>query len=135
MTAHVKVTSQLNWICWEIHGSPADFSRARSVAHRPILLTLNLSDNSPSDHLMITGRRLFGLRLELAPSGQISSRRPTGVPAEIIRAPGDHLRESRQSPLGENESCDCQPFTEWRLSVHRREPQQCPSGVHWVECL
>ena len=102
----IKLTSQLNWIC------QANFSPARSVARWPILLTLNHSDNSLSNHLTIADGRLFGRRPKLAPNGKISGRRPAGVPAEIVGAPSDHLRESRWSLLGENEPRNHRPFTQ-----------------------
>ena len=78
-----------------------------------IFLALNHSDNSPSNHLTITDGKLFGCRLELAPNGKISSRRPR-------RCPGRHHRGSWRSLPGENEPSDRWPFTKGCLAVDWR---------------
>ena len=80
---------------------------SRSVARRPILMTLNRSDNWVSDHLPITAGRLYGHWPELAPNGHFSGalsgghrqgscRWPLGVPAISSRC-----REIGGSPSGD----------------------------------
>ena len=101
---------------------------ARSVARRPIFLTLNNVVNSPSGCLTAAGWRLFGHRLTLSANDKIFGRCPADVTVTMARGPSGDIRGSCRSPPDDNESCDHQPFTFWWPCGHRRELHWCALG-------
>ena len=115
-------TSQYNSIPLAIGRFLADCEISRSVAHRPILLTLNNVVNSPSGHLTIAAGKLFGRRPILSSNDQIFGRFPAGVPSGIGRTPGDRPRATMNPAItGRSPFGGC-------LVIGR-----IPSGVRWVQ--
>ena len=118
----LKATSQLN-------SNPAVPARflpdayfARSVARRPMFLTLDNVVKSPSGRLMAAAGRLFGHRPILSGNDKIFGRCPAGVPATIVRRPGGDRRTTMnpaiigRSPFGDRAAI-AGSFT----------------GAHWVQ--
>ena len=86
---------------------------ARSVARRPIFLTLNNVVKSPSGRLTAATGGLFGHRPIFSANDKLIGRCPADVPATIARRPGDDRRGACRSPPDDNESCSHLAFTFW----------------------
>ena len=117
----LKPTSQLNINRAAAARFLPDAYFVRSVARRPILLTLNNVVKSASGRMTAATGRLFGHRPILSANYKIFSRCPAGVPATIVRRPSGDRRRSSRSPPDDNESCDHRPSTFWWLCGHCRE--------------
>ena len=101
----------------------------RSVARRPIFLTLNNVVKSPSGRLTATAGRLFGHRPIISANDKIFGRCPADVPATIAQGPGG----GRRGPV------DCRRTT-MNPAVIGRSPFDDRAtiagsftGGHWVQ--
>ena len=101
----IKPTSQENINPAMLARFLLDAYFARSVARRPIFLTLN-NVKSPSGRQTAGAGRLFSHRLILSANDKIFGRCPADVPAMIAQG-------SCRSPPDDNESCGHWPFTFW----------------------